>query len=289
MKKVYNYVIIRRMSFSSFRTSTATILLLTLTLSACRSDKGPSVPVMTEGPVRAVTSIARLFVRKSENPRPSPMLGLFVTLYVEKGTAFGSTTALRGIGAQTLMLEGDRMSLDDTFKLLQELGASLQINVPDLLNRSENRAQALNEYTTSLTDTATRSQTRTDAMEAELDALRDRQRTERETATKYQREVDTAIRDKDFATAGSQQKVLTEAQAALAKTDSEIDRMRDIVDAFKKMLEIAKKRVAAIEENRQILIAGLSVVELPGVEDLELIKQPESGNRGGGFNPFGGL
>ncbi|MBI3332083.1 hypothetical protein HYZ99_03955 [Candidatus Peregrinibacteria bacterium] len=257
-------------------------------LAACGGSGGEQAQTVTTGNAnKAVQSIMKLFVRTAENSRPSPMLGLFVSLYLERGTVFAESSALRGLGATVQLEAGDRMSLDDTFALLQELGTALQVDVPELLNRSQNRAETLNQYLSQLHSVARRSFTRNQQLEGELEALSERQREERAAVTAIQRVINKALREKDYGTAGAEQKSLVTAQTKLDMTEGELERMRDIQRAFRDLLEIAEERVTAIEQNREILIAGLSVVELPGIEDLGIIMDSEGEGRRRGESIFG--
>lgn len=264
---------IRSVSFSTFPANFIVPLLVAVMLTSCGSKKAESV--VTENAERALQSISTIGTPTRETPRPGAMLGIFATLYVERTFAFGSSTALRGLGATLKLLEEDRMTLDETFALLHELGISLQVNVPNLLNQSQNRAEALNTYTASLTDVTKGSTVRRDALEAELEALRDKEQTERKVTTDLERQISEALRTQEYGTAGSLQKPLADAEALLAKTESETERTREILEVFRKLLKIVEERIIAIEENRQIIIAGLTVVELPGIEDLGILRDPE--------------
>jgi len=59
--------------------------------------------------------------------------------------------------------------------------------------------------------------------------------------------------------------------------------MEDVLKPYKKMLEIGQDRLNAINKNKRILIAGLKVVEVPGIEQLDILKQ-ESWRESKDFN-----
>lgn len=286
MKKVYNYEMIRSISLFSTPLKIGTICLLTLALVSCSSNQ-KSEDLETESAKNALETIATIVTPKREIPRPGAMLGIFATLYAERTFSFGSQTALRGLGASLKLQEEDRMTLDETFTLLQALGASLQVNVPNLLNQSQNRAEALNSYTASLNDVTKRSAVRKDALEAEIKALQEKERTEREAVTALERQISQALSSQEYGTAGSLQKPLAEAEAILSKTTSETERARDIMEVFRKLLDIAEKRIVAIEQNRQVIIAGLTVVDLPGIEDLGILRDPDGRTRRDETYPLG--
>jgi hypothetical protein len=195
-------------------------------------------------------------------------------------------SAWLGVEAQNKLFarQGDATA-DETFTLLQELGNILQVNVSDILNRSPDRRETLDQYLQALHNVFALSERKKTELHTRAEALREEERTKRKTAQDIEREINRALDNKDYTGAGSRQRELSEAQGTLAEVETKREQTEDIEDRFEELLEIAKQRVIAIEANRLILIAGLRVVRLPGIEDLDILL--EKGKRRKSTSPIG--
>ncbi|MDO8648292.1 MAG: hypothetical protein Q7R81_00750 [Candidatus Peregrinibacteria bacterium] len=265
------------------------IILLLLALSACGGDADrPNEETPTEGTPPAVESPTLPGGALREN-RPSAALGVYVSTFMSRGLHTPIATAVEGTTAVLKLspLAVTEDDLEQTFSLLQEFGAILQVNVIDLLNRSTDRPKTLNDYTANLQAVGTRSKQHTVELETRLDILEPKLREERRTVNDLQRTLNTAVRDQDYALAGALQRDLLEAQTAFTKSDSLNNRIEDLIDAFEDLLEIGERRLKAIEVNREVLIAGLSVENVPGLEDLGVIREPERNRDRNEPSPFG--
>lgn len=205
-------------------------------------------------------------------PRPSAALGFFVTAYLAQGIFLPVHSAWIGIEAQQKLFlgQGDP-STDETFTLLQELGNVLQVNVSDILNRSPDRRETLDQYLQTLHNVFVLAERKRDALESAAKALREEEREQRKIADEIEREINRALDNEDYTSAGSRQRDFSQAQGRVAEVETKREQTEDIGDRFKELLEIAGQRLIAIEANRLILIAGLQVVQLPGIEDLDIL------------------
>ena len=205
-------------------------------------------------------------------PRPSAALGLYVAAYLSQGIFLPVRSAWIGIEAQKALFarQGDP-DTDETFTLLQELGNILQVDVPDILNRSPDRRETLDQYLQTLHNVFALAERKRTELESAAETLKEEEREKRNTAQDLEREINRALDNKDYTGAGSRQRELTKAQGDLAEVESKREQTEDIKDRFEELLDVAKDRVVAIEANRLILIAGLQVIELPGVEDLDIL------------------
>ena len=261
------------------------VLVLLLFLTGCGGGKKASeAEVLSK--TDALQGLVNLATQDPLKARPSAMLGIFTTAFLSLQDMTSSDSAVRGIGALVLLIEKEDIAMDEIFALLQELGTALQVDVPDTLNRSDDRAKTLNAYFESLKNVGERSKKKRDELESLGKSLDQERKTQREVVTGIERQVNTAIRAQDYATAGGLQQRFTQEQTKLAELESRIDRLRQTLSLYQKLLEIAEKRVQAIEQNREILIAGLKVVDLPGVEELDILEQK---NRRDLISPFGEL
>jgi len=59
---------------------------------------------------------------------------------------------------------------------------------------------------------------------------------------------------------------------------------RDTLTTYQNLIAIADQRIKAIEQNREALIAGVKVMDIPGVDNLGVIQGRSS--RAGGTSLF---
>lgn len=189
-------------------------------------------------------------------------------------------SALAGVAAQAAFhaLPGDDQ-LDATFALLQEFGTVLQVDVPDLLNRSDNRPQTFNSYLAGLANITERSSRRAEEVEVALDTLQDTQRTQRRAVSDLERAIRNAITAKDYATAGELQSQLGAAQKMLTETESDIAQQEIVQNSLEDLLDIAAEQKLVLEENREVIIAGLRVINLPGADSLGILENAANRRR----------
>jgi hypothetical protein len=215
---------------------------------------------------------------KLGGPRPPATLGVYVSLYLAQGAFIPVQAAMQGIEVlEQILLGQSTPESSETFALLKEFGSILQVDVLDSMNRSRDRAEALDTYVRSLRnimELASRKITELQTLEENLD---ERQKAQRTVVRDMERVVQNALREEDFELAGGKQEELVKAKSSLAALEAEFEQTGDILDPYERLMEVAEERANAIEQNRAILIAGLQVVEVPGIDDLELI------NDGGGW------
>lgn len=259
------------------RVRALSLLALLVSLSACSGSKEEQAPPSEENaavttlPLRAIERITETVRLREEDRHPSAMYGFFVAISLARGGLL--STALRGVGAQAALAEEQKPDVDTSFAILQELGTVLQTDVPDTLNRSTDRPQTLNAYMASLKSIMERAVEERKSLEAFTDSLRQKQRTERGVLTTIERDIRKAIDAQDYALAGSQQRALSDAQTKLSETEAEFERRDRTLRTYKELLKIGEERYQAIEKNREVLIAGLTVVEIPGIEDLKILEE----------------
>jgi hypothetical protein len=226
----------------------------------------------TKTPVASVSSS-----RSSGPSRPGAPLGLFTSYYLGGGGISPSNAALSGVAAQVkLNAEYNPMKSDDTFALLQEFGDILQISIPDLLNRSSDRPTTLTEYTNALSNITARSTTMAKDLTTHLTELRTTESTQKSLANDTQKKIDAATKSGDFATAGSLQQTLIDAQSGVTQAQVEERETQNTLQTYQKLIIVANQRLNAINTNREILISGLKVVDMPGIEGLGIVTDHSS-------------
>ncbi|MEK7218717.1 MAG: hypothetical protein AAB728_04600 [Patescibacteria group bacterium] len=242
-----------------------TIIVVPFLLAGCRKEQPP--------------------VTQKELPelsRPSAALGMFVSHYLGGGILPLTTSATRGLEAGLALAAGfNPLESDDTFALLQEFGNILQVDLPDLLNRSMDRPATLNAYVESLQNITQRSQRMREDLQKRENDLRTRERDANKEVSTLQRNIDRSFRDQDYAAAGAMRQELSAAKLKATQLGGEGKETRDLGMTYEDLLEISAKRLQAIDENRAVLIAGLKVVDVPGVESLGVLQKEENRRRGG--------
>ncbi len=226
--------------------------------------------------------------------RPASLLGVYTSMFLSQGGFAPVRSAQLAIAAQEKIVSGQTgIETSETFTILKELGVALQVNIPDMLNRSTDRPTTLDTYLRSLTNLKTLA----DRKAVELEALEDQSKEERTTKRKEVRELNSAIqkalRSGDYEFAGSKQEELSTQQSELAEIETRVDQAGDVLKAYEKLLKVANERLSAITLNRAVLLAGLKVIEVPGVDELEVLEPDSLFNRRDtdplqqGVNPMG--
>lgn len=220
-------------------------------------------------------------------PRPSAMLGPYVAAFLSLPLIETSHAAVSGVLAGTTLLQEDQGVRDESYALLEELGLLLTIDVEDILNRSADRQQTLDDYRASLVDVATRSQEHLGQLEQRQDDADAVVREVRKQASEIQRALNNALREKDYATASSRQAELSAVQGEVAVATAEQREVQSVVNLFEDSLAVAAERVTAIDANREALLAGVHVVDIPGADDLGVLQEGERGRGPDAEDVFG--
>jgi len=249
-------------------------LLLSCTLVGCSfsNETAPILPV--SGGKSAAVAINALAKGPGENVRPSGALGIFSTMYLAQGFFLSTESAVQGLkDILGIVRDQEKPLSDESFALLQTLGDTLSVDVVDLLNRSTNRIETLDRYTESLTNTIAATKLKLDELKTALGILALQKKERRTLVTDLTRLQKTAITAKDFSTAAEKEQELIKARTALSETELTESQSKDMQSRFKKLLDIAEKRKAAIDTNRQLLLSGLKVADIPGLQDLGIIEK----------------
>ncbi len=217
---------------------------------------------------------------KLQISRGAALLGVFVTEYISFAqTAMAAQGALTGIAVDQHMMQTQSTVTDPDFNLLQAFADALEVDVSDLLNRSTDREQALTAYTTALTNVAARSNDRYQELSIAEDELKTLLQTQGKERTDAERALKNAIKDKEFSQAGELQKTVLEKQKLYAETDLKRKQTEDVLSTLNTLLTLYKEKILAIRQNREILISGTRIVDVPGIEDLKIIERQKKSSR----------
>jgi tetratricopeptide (TPR) repeat protein len=241
-------------------------LILFLALYACGREKAEKVPAGDEGVNVPPESIL--------SSHPSGTLGIFTSLYLSQGLFFPTRTATEGITSTLTVVKGQEQPLTDkTFLLLQQLASTLEVNLLDTLNRSGNRLETLDRYTEALSTVTENAEKRREELKVYFDRTYEEEKAQRRIVQDIEKEINTATREKNFATASAKQGELMKAQNLLAGLELKEKQTKDAIDQFQKLIELAKKRLSTIKANREILLSGLSISDVPGLQELGVVKE----------------
>jgi hypothetical protein len=250
---------------------------LLLTVAAAASLGGcvrqADVPSLTTIAPRAAEWALRIATGSSgfSAIRSSALLGVYLTDHLLREIVFRS--AIAGVTAQMEFLSESSQEQEESFALLETLGSILQVDVPDMLNRSPVRSAAFDVYITNLQNLTKRAIDHVAGLEQEIDTLNDERRTQRADAARTQSTLNRAIRDGDYATASELQKDLIGLEGEVATLDAQLDEKRSIKNLMEDMIDVANDRMAVMAANRAAILAGITVVDLPGAEDLGVLEQ----------------
>jgi len=261
-------------------------LVLTLAVAGilCGCTRQPAAPSVTTIAPKAAEWAQQLAWGPSQFSaiRSSALLGVYLTHHLMNEIVFHS--ALAGVTAQMSFLSESSQEQEESFAILETLGSILQVNVPDMLNRSPVRSTAFDIYVGNLQTLGTQAQSHVDNLEIEMVALNKERREKRSTAAKTQSLLTRAIRDGDFSTAGELQKNLIAQEGEAAVVETQVEEQRSIKNLMNDMIDVAEKRLTVMTANRAALLAGITVIDLPGVEDLGILEKGKRSN-GSIFDP----
>lgn len=285
----------KRYNKSVKKTFLIALLVFPTLLAGCGSEEDEKVlQVSTSRGGIAAAYIASTRIGSSENiMRPSATLGMFVSSYLAQGAFVSVRAVMLGIEAGQQLLMGQSLpATSETFQLLQEFGIILQVDISDTLNRSENRGNTLDEYIDSLKGVGNIALRKQKELEQQESVLKTERKDRRAITREMESELRETLRNEDYGRSAGIQERLTEAEINLAETEAKLNQTEDILKRFEEMLKIAEERLRAIENNREVLIAGLKVLEVPGIENLGILDESRpfrrrSSQGGGDDNIFG--
>ena len=245
-------------------------------MAACSSGGDAPTDFATRVAIQGTESSKFLLEGGNRKPRPGAPLGVYSTSHLALATSL-SRTALQAIQVQMESFQSTQRQENEMYAVLQELGTTLQVDIQDTLNRSPDRAKTLDDYVVVMRRQIASAQTQVTAVEERYETMVDRRRERRKEVSDIERELNTAIREKDFVTAAARQQVLSDREAELAEIEIEERQLRDTQFVYEDLLDASDERLNAILANRAVLIAGVTVVDVPGIEDIGVFRDERGG------------
>jgi len=221
--------------------------------------------------------------------RPSALLGVFASGFLSTSAEASVSTALAGVEIQQAFIMQNREHVSEAFAILTALSDTLEVNITDMLNRSATRQETLDTYTESLNGLFEEAKVQAEGLAQEQREKDADAKAKRAIVTNIQRDVTRARSNKDYTTVSQKQEQLVSAQSDLAGADAKVKEVKTTLSVLNELIDITAERLSAITQNREILISGLKVVDVPGIEDLGIILERNSRNTGnsGTNNVFG--
>lgn len=257
------------------------LALISILLSGCASSSVQTSPPPVSGG-KSATFVLDSLVKNPSNPRPSGTMGIFATLYIAQRLFLPTESAVQGIEEMLRLVRLQEQPLgDETFTLFQTLGDALSVNVVDLLNRSDNRLETLDRYVEALSNATENGKRRSEELKAALETIATQKKEQRTLVSTITRDQKAAIKAKDYSTAAAKETELIKAQTLLSETELKESQTKSSQKQLTDLLTLAKKRLSAIDKNREILLSGLSITDPQGLKDLGLVREEQKTSRRG--------
>lgn len=243
-----------------------TLLLASLlTLTACRGRTPPDLSI-----VRSAQSGLRVSAALSGSGEGGPIPAALA------GIRAGAFLSVIGGGEEIPPpfpddSVGDGEAAED-IELLERILTLLLTDVRGMLNQEINREAALERYIASLASHTTRAEARFRTLENREDELRDDERRLERNIRTLQNDLEDAIQTGEGRSATALMNDILNEQTRLASIASELAVVEILVNAYQDVLEPLQERLAAVRANEDALIKGVQVVDIPGVEDLGIIR-----------------
>lgn len=263
-------------------------VLASLLLTGCGPSSSGTPAKITEAR-QALLYASQLMRTGKISPdifRPSALLGVQVALFLAKTAEASVKTALQGVEIQQALRAEEGEHVSEAFRILSALSDALGVDIADMLNRSTERRETLDAYVTALTGYFEAAKAQAELLAQEQREKEAEARAKRTAASTVSRDLNRARSDKDYATVSQKQEQLIQAQTEQATADAQVREVRTTLNVMNELIDVTSQRLSAIAENREIILSGLSVVEVPGIDDLGLIIQ-RNGRRNSATSPLG--
>ena len=213
--------------------------------------------------------------------RPSAILGSYISLFLSKTSGLRVTGAKDAVNVGVSLLLDNAQTTNDSFELLQSVGTVMQVNIQDMLNRSPDRRIALDAYTDTLSNLLVQSKISQQTLEQQEKNLQATMKTQERAVSNAQSLLNAALAKQDYASASARQQDVSDAQSELTKTQTQDKQLTSTIEIFKKLNSSGDQRLSAIKANREVLIAGVHVENVPGIDTIGVLNGTTK--RGGGL------
>ncbi len=234
-----------------------------LLLASCSSEEEDVFDSL-----RAAQSGLRITMERVQNvpeepPLPAAAAGLIAAQIFGKGEPITIPDPLDQDGAVNTNADVD---------LLNALVTLLGTDVQQLLDQASSREDAIDFYQESVESHVQQGLIRFRAMQDIADRAEDDSNRFERRIREIRKEIDDAIGESNTSRVSLLTDELIQKQSQLAEADSRAIVNSHLSEAFQDVLEPLDERLQAIRANREALVKGVTVVDMPGVEDLKIIE-----------------
>lgn len=240
------------------------LLLAFLFLGACArggDDKALEAASAAQSSLRTALELAE---GRDEQPVPASVAGLLAGMFFARMDPSQTPEPVEPP-------EGSEEMRVDT-ELLNTLVKLLSTDVQDLLNHSGNREDALDVYAESIETHAQYGHIRLRALQDKADAAEDDRRRHERRTRELRNEIDDAINSGNASRISLLTDELIQKQKLLGEADADQIVSSSLAEAYEDVLAPLGERLSAINANRDALIKGVTVTDMPGIEELKIIE-----------------
>ena len=263
-KKMYNDVV---QQCDRYHIRFGVLIMTCLMLTSCSIQK--DTPSM-KNPHSALIPAVILSQKDHSAPslsRPSALLGLHVTQFLSRRSTLFAKAAVNGVLIQLRRfphIEKGNLIM----ATIEQLGTLLHRDIADSLNQSTNRRYTLDLYIERLRKATTEASIQSTSIKEEFNQYTNEYRIHKSHTRQISAELKRALRDGNYSLASQKQQELGEAQSLLANAEAQVEKMKGILALYEELLPLAEERLTAIDKNREVIVAGLHVIDVPGIENL---------------------
>jgi len=246
------------------------IAITLLILSACsRSNDDDSIKL------RAAESGLRLVVERTKQdpealPSPAAISGLVA------GSILGKPILESEYEEGSTLPDG--RAAEDT-RLIQILVQLLDKDIQNVLNSASKREDGLDAYINAIESTAQKGEIRLRALQDTLERSEDDSSRFERRIREIQNEIEDVIAEGNTTQVNVLTDELIQKQQLLAEADVDVIVNTHLISAYEDVLEPIENRLKAIRANRDALIKGVTITDMPGVEDLKIIEYEDGAIR----------
>lgn len=248
-------------------------------LSGCRAAKPQEKQKPRAARDATVYSaiVARALAATAPAPRPGAPLGVHVGMYLSavEISVHGALDAIAVIAP----LARSAALVATPFATIETLGALIQTNIVEVINGAPDRGNALNNHIALLRQALQDAQRDKGGMEEELRQLREQESDQRNAVRTLQKEISAAEKAGDFTSVGARQRALSIAKGEHGQTEASLEELDATTKILEDIAHLADERLHAIEQNREALMSGIRVVEIPGIEALGILEKRAKSRR----------
>lgn len=245
------------------------LLVACIVLAKCSAPKEPLNLQGTKNVLPSAVSLSEAQIDTGRSPlsRPAALLGLHITQFLSRQGMMIAQSAVDGVLIHLKRFPKTTQD-DQSLTAIETLGTLLRRNIADMLNQSTDRRKTLNTYMDRLQKAILKATIQSVRTKEEVDRYTDEYRLHKSRTRDLSGGLKRALRDLDYALASQKQQELGEARALLAGTQAQMEKAEGILEIYEELIPLAQERLTAIGQNREVIVAGLRVIEVPGIEDL---------------------